>query len=66
MLFNQPNAKKNPTRPWERKKITLFDRLEALVKKRKPSKVTIAIAAVKTIRDIRKTKKNKKGARRGR
>lgn len=65
MFFNKPNAKKNPVHPWDRKKVTLYDRLEAIVKKRKPSKVEIAIAAVKTIRGIRKNKKQK-GARRGR
>lgn len=72
MLFNKPNAKKNPTRPWERTKITLFDRLEVLIEKREPrkrrklrklSKVSIALAAAKTIRDFRKNKK--KGSRRG-
>ena len=65
MLFNKPNAKKNPIHPWDRKKVTLFDRLEVLVEMRKPRKrrklrkVSIALAAAKTIRDFRKNNKKK-------
>lgn len=63
MLFNKPNAKKNPTHPWDRKKDTLFDHLVHAREKRRVmkryarfGKFGVILASIDALREARKGK----------